>query len=393
VLVLTRSRAPRLLAALAAVALLATAGCSSGGAAVDNPVATVNGVDLSADWVDEVTRAALEVPAGSMTMATSESSSILDLLIQVELVRQSVDDLGIELTEDDRQAAAEVLYAQLGRDQTTGVVDLEAGQAAFEDLDEVLQEISIDQQMLGDALAGSVSDEDAGVVPVTDADVEAAYEQRVPELTRRCISYIGSDPELGDLVQQADADEVYERLVAGEEIEALLAEVNEGRPEDQPLCAEFGCVTQAEMQEQVSGGQFPTELFEAIWAAEGVGPIEPVSPGGQGVYVFHVDSEEVTPLADVEEQIRAELESANDDLRNQVVGGLVAEMALAADVWIDPKYGRWVAVDELGAETTDVEAAVGAGVAPPQGPQDPPVDPDSTLPVDPLGGLGVPAAP
>ena len=117
----------------------------------------------------------------------------------------------------------------------------------------------------------------------------------------------------------------------------------------------------------MSGGQFPTELYEAIWAAEGVGPVGPVAPAGGGVFVFHVDSEEVTPLAEVEDQIRAELDAANDDLRNQAVGGLVAELALAADVWIDPKYGRWVAVDELGVETADVEAAVGAGVAPPAG--------------------------
>jgi hypothetical protein len=393
VLVLTRSRAPRLVAGLASVALLASAGCSSGGAAVDNPVATVNDVELTADWVDEVTRAALEVPAGSLSIPTSETSSILDLLIQIELVRQSVDDLGLELTDADRQAAADVLYEQLGADPTTGVVDLEAGRAAFEDLDPVLQEISIDQQMLGDALTNSVSDEEAGVAPVTDADIEAAYEQRLTQLTSRCLSYIASDPEVGDLVQQADAQEIYDRLAGGEDVEDVIAEVNDGRPDDQPLGAELGCLSQAEMEQQVSSGQFPAEIFEAVWAAEGVGPLEPVAPAEGGVFVFVIDSEEVTPLADVEDQIRAELDAANDDLRNQVVGRRVAELALAADVWIDPKYGRWVAVDELGVETTDAEAAVRAGVSPPQGPQDPPVDPDLTLPGDPLGGLGTPASP
>jgi hypothetical protein len=393
VLVLTRSRAPRLVAASAALVVLVSSACSPGEAAVDNPVATVNGVDLTAEFVDEVTLAALDVPAGTLSIATSESSGILDLMIQIELVRQAVADEGITLTEEDRQAAADALYEQLGRDQTTGVVDLEAGRAAFEELDPALQEISIDQQMLGAAISSTVSDEDAGVVPVTDADVEAAYDERAAELTTRCLSYILADPEVGDLVQQAQAQELVDRLEGGESMDDLVAEVNEGRDAEEPLGAEFGCTTRAEMEQQVSGGQFPPELFEAIWAAEGVGPVGPIAATSGGIFVFHVDSEEVSPLAEVEGQIREELEAANDDLRNQAVSGRVAELALAADVWIDPKYGRWVAVDELGIETTDAEAAVGAGVAPPQGPQDPPVDPDDTLPLDPFGGDGVPVSP
>lgn len=372
--------------------LLASA-CSSGDRAVDSPVASVNGVDLTAEVVDEVIQATLEVPAGSLSIATSESSGVLDLLIQVELVRQALADEGITPTEEDRQAAAESIYAQFGTDPNTGVVDLEAGQDAFEELDPVLQEAYLDQQMLGDAITATVTDEEAGIQPVTDEEVQAAYEAGLGELTSRCLSYILIDPELDSLVQQTQADELVDRLEAGESMDDLVAEVNEGRDPTQPLGAEFGCTTRAEMEAQVSSEGFPMELYEAIWAAEGVGPVGPVAPAAGGVFVFNIDSEEVTPLADVEEDIRSQLDAANDDLRNRAVGGRVAELALAADVWIDPKYGRWVTVDEVGVETTDVEAAVGAGVLPPQGPQDPPVDPDDTLPLDPFGGGGVPVSP
>src|SRR5690606_27842658 len=133
------------------------------------------------------------------------------------------------------------LYEQFGQDQTTGVIDVEAGRAAFEDLDITLQRLSVDQEALVRALLGDISDEEAGVEAISDDEVRATYDEAVEQLTRRCISIVQADPADGDLDDQAArAQEIYEALEAGEPFASVVEEESEGSA--QPLGGEVGCL-------------------------------------------------------------------------------------------------------------------------------------------------------
>ncbi len=108
-----------------------------------------------------------------------------------------------------------------------------------------------------------------------------------------------------------------------------------------------------------------------------------------GVTVVEVYDEQVQELGDVANQLRAELEAANDGLRAEAVLALLTDLAAEADVEVDPRFGRWVPVDDFGVpiDAEEVEAAEEAGsvrwaVAAPTGPLDPPVADEPVL--DPL---------
>lgn len=387
-----RRPSARVVLALAALTATLLSACSSGGATVANPAATVNGVTVSSQDVDAVLRDALVIPPGTLSVPTAESTSVLNFVVEVELLRQGTTEKGIEPTEEDRTAAQEGVYQLLGGDAASGLIDPEAGKAVFEEMDPVTRRLLVDQALYQTLLAGTIADEDAGIVPITDDDVRAVFESRQGEYRSRCLSLLAVDPELGPVQAGIEAQELYDRLDGGEDIAALVAEVNEGRPEGSELAAELGCFTDADISSQVAGGQWPTELADAVSAAAGVGPIEPLALPDGLTYVFHVDREEVTPFEEAAAGIRSELEAANEEARQGLLAQIVAELGLAADVWVDPRHGRWMAVDEAGAVTNDAELAVRAMVVPPAGPQDPPVDVDDTV-ADPLAGLGVTGTP
>jgi hypothetical protein len=388
-------------AALVVVALLVVglAGCSDQEqAAWARPAAIVNGAEIPADLVIDGFQVFTEVdseapPAGPTQMhETDQVSGFLDALVRYELARAELAARGAEVTDADREEARQAIYADLGTDQATGATDLAAGQQRFEQAPELYRELQVDRVSVSVALSRTITDEEAGTTPVSDEEVAAEYEAREDEFTLRCGRALAINPAAGDLeAQEARAEEIVAALEEGEDLETFVEEetpeVEDGATEPPPPpVSEFPCTARPELEQQL-----PPEVADAIFDTE---PGEAFGPAlvGEVVFVVLVDEEQVVPRDEAEAQIRAELEAGNDQARFGVLEDLEAQLTLDADVWVDPRFGQWAFIDPLGSVSDDPEGAIRAGVAPPDGPEPPPAEADTTavIPGDP-SGLPVPA--
>jgi hypothetical protein len=375
-------------AALVAAALLvfALAGCSDEErAAWTQPAATVNGADISTDLLTEGVMAATGVEEPALVLAASDASGFLGELVQLEIARDELAARGVTITDEDREAARQSVYAAMGTDPTTGQSDPAVGQQQFEALDPTLQDLTIDAQATYDALAATITDEEAGVVPVSDEDVAAAFADREQEFTLRCGRSLLIDPTAGDqAAQEARATEIVAGIEDGEDFETFAEE--ETSDPATPPDAEIPCSSRSQFEQQL-----PPEVVDGMFETEPGNAFGPVVVQG-AVFVVMVDDEQVTPRSEAEAVIRGELEGGNEQLRGDALQALIAELTLDAEVWVDPKYGTWALFDQLGGVTDDPDAAVRAGVAPPEGPEAPPVDSDTTAVIpDPATDPGVPA--
>lgn len=92
--------ASRVLAALAAAAMLLVGGC-----ATNNPqtAATVGGVPIAGSQVDTLSQALAEASEGQVT-ANSQRSTVLSILIANEITQQVASAKGVSVTPQERQA-------------------------------------------------------------------------------------------------------------------------------------------------------------------------------------------------------------------------------------------------------------------------------------------------
>jgi hypothetical protein len=346
-------------AALAAVVVLAA--CSPGEPAVAGPAATVNGTEIAAATVTDLVAEQLAAEGASPTsVPTDMAAQVLFELILLEILLHEVDERGIEFTREDRDLALERTYAQLGTDPQTGIPDVEQGQVAFLGQPEVVQDLLVDFALASDALTDE-ADEDS----VTDEQVEEIYqERREGQYERRCVEGVILDASPLDAM--ARAAEVRDALDDGAE----LADVVESDPADPtaPQVTDFGCLTRVDLVDP--------EVIDEVFEAEIGSSIGPTDIGG-AILVGVVYDEEVDELDDVADGIRAELSQPATAAADEAFGELIVELLGAADVWVDPRFGTWEPVDELGQpldadEVETVEGPVFYRVVPPVGPEDPP---------------------
>lgn len=342
-------RLTRSFASLGAVVLIGAflAGCSEGEqAAWTEAAATVNGVEISQDLLVQTTQGANDIEPGGQSLSTNETTGVLDRLVSIELARQELDDLGVELTEEDREVARNAVYASMGQDPATGAVDVERGRQLFEESPEGFQQAFVDLQAILDKLAANL--------PEGAGDVE------------RCASFVQINPGAGDQDDQvARAEEILDGLRDGDDIQQHIeAETTDPTT---PGGGTLGCATEQALADQVAQGALPAEIADPIFET-GLG--EPFGPVvlDQGVYVVLVESE-----------------TFGQDAALQYID----QLSLHADVWINPRNGIWTYFDATGAVTDDPEEAIRRGVAPPEGPEPPPLGSDTTavVPGDPSATL------
>ena len=337
------------LAALAVVTLAACASVTGGGD--PNVAATVNGDEVPVSEVEERYEQAKESPQVAQqleadTEGTYESqlqAQILSQLVVSELLDQWAEDLGVEATEEDIEAERENLVEQLG------------GQEAFDQAvsESGLSPEDVELQLRQRVLQNKISESVAGEVEVSDADVEAFYEENA------ATQYGESAVARHILVEdKALAEDLREQIDGGADFAELAAEHS----------TDTGSAEQGGELPQFGRGQMVPEFEEAVFSAK---PGEVVGPV-RSEFGFHVievlELNEAQDLEAVRPDITAQL---TEQQQGQLLQEELQERTQAAEVTVNPRFGTWnpetgqvEPTDPLGETQGATEGATGAPGAP-----------------------------
>lgn len=372
------TRTPRLLA-VALVLLLAGALSACSDSNTSGVAVTVNGTEISQSTIDneidDLVGFAEACPDsqfaqsifgdggdGRQNVTTAFTAQVLQERIVSVLVNDEFERRGLEITQDDKDAAIQQFASQLGgagcggaADATTSTTtDPAAGQAIFDSFSQEFQdfEATLNAQItvLTDALAADAQD----AADVTDQDVQDYYDSHQDEFTQNCVSHILVDDE-------ATANDLLDQLNAGADF-ATLAQANSTDTGSAAQGGDLGC--------QAPGLYVPE--FEAAIADATIGQVSGPVQTQFGYHLILVRSRDVQPFDEVADQIRQQLVQPDQDPLQAFIGDALG----SADVVVNPRYGSWDS-DQL-------------QVVPPEGPASPTTSavlPDaSTATTAPAGG-------
>ncbi|MGH8914814.1 MAG: foldase protein PrsA, partial [Acidimicrobiia bacterium] len=288
------------LVSLLGCGVLALAACGGGSNTV---AATVDGDDITVGDVE-----ALIDPGDDSTIPKEDFATFLGFEIQQRIVTvAAAETFGIEVTEDDIAAEADSIFEEAN---TTGVSREEF--LANSSVTEALL-LRVAQQQLLDGRVREVLAED--VAAPTQEDIDAVVTEAEGLY---CASHILVGTE-------AEADDVLDRLEAGEEFADLAAELSTDTASG-AQGGDLGCAP---------SDQYVTEFADALSEAEVGVPSQPV----ETEFGFHV-----ILLGD--DQIPSEDEII-EQLTTVAIGTATNEWFLeqvaAAEVTVDERYGTWQA--------------------------------------------------
>lgn len=331
-------RTRRLLTTAALVALvLAMSACNAG----RPPAATVRGIDISAQRVDDLVAAFQEADPnlaaeqvagdGEGTYRSSVAANLLAFLMTTAAAASESDDRDLEpaTAEEARTSLETKLGGSAESELGPKIVDALPSDTRDWLLDLEARGLTLQAELGAEASAGT--DQEAQARQLYDADPTA--------FTTICLRLIA--------VAEADLPDVQARLDAGEDFGDVSAQVSI----DPELAAARGgdqCALVSEYEQQLD----PTAFGDIAGAAEGdvVGPYQYDEEGN--VVIVEIRSASVPPFEEVSETVIASLPvddgtAALDALTIEILGG--------DDVRVDPRFGRW-----------DSEAGT---VVPPTGPR------------------------
>jgi parvulin-like peptidyl-prolyl isomerase len=370
-------RLPVLAVALLAVLALVATGCGSGSTLT--AAATVDGEAISEDELladlealssDEGVRAAIEGqgvevygPNGEpSTYGTTFASQVLSVLIVDELISQEVEARGIVPTPEQQTAAQQQFDEGYGQFAQVLPEDYRARQ-----VDAIANRVALSEALAAEQPAGEVTDE----------DVERYYQDNIDRIMEQgdfaCSSHIligFTDPPSStaeptpdqEAAALAAAEDAGERIEAGEEFEAVAAEVSDDTQSAQ-VGGDLGCSPRS--------GQFVPEFEDAVFS-QSIGEVgEPVRTAF-GYHVILVRSRGVLPLDEVRDDIRQILEDEQSAGSEAVLSRWITERSAEVSVEVDPRWGTWDAAQGL--------------VVPPEGASEP------GAPGTPEGLTGIPGA-
>lgn len=295
----------RRLVILVVVLALLGAACSSGGAVV----ATVNGTAITLAEVE-----AIRIDS-SVANRDQFNQDVFQLIVE-EAVRQAAA-AQFSIVEDP--AAIEAQYDQfIAGIEAQGPLDdyLESNGIT----EETIRHVAFQQVMLPLIQARLTESLD----PLSDEELQSAYDELLPNLTNVCTRHIL-------VATESEATAALDRLDAGEDFGELAAEISTDTG-SAVNGGDLGCLTEAEM----------TQSFVAPFTAAALAaPIGEVTQPVQSDFGFHliiVDSRDAQPL----DEIRTELEaSLVDQQAGDLFDSWVFESLGAADIVVTERYGTW----------------------------------------------------
>lgn len=329
------------MSALAAAVLLLVTACSDGGGGGEaEQAASVNGEDIAEQDVQERYQTMVQYSQlgsqvyGNPAMQDQLQAQILSQLIQVELLRQGANELGVEVGDAEIGEQRYRIQQRLQGQGTSLDAEMQRQGLSEEDLRQELEALALQE-----AIAGELSGDE-----ISDDEVRSYYEENTGQFHTAQVRLLTTESE-------EDAQQAIERVRGAEDFETVAeSDLATGQG-----TSETTEVTRASLEQ--SSPELATAVFED---AEVGGVAGPVQGPTQGWYVVQVEERTQQELNDVEGQIR-------EQLRNQQRSGALdewlTEQAREADIEVAERYGTWNAYARQVQPATDQSGDSGAGGA------------------------------
>jgi foldase protein PrsA len=309
---------------LLAIALVVAA-CGGGTGAL---AATVNGTNITAGDVESL----IHLEEGTITK--TQFAEFLGFQIQWAVVEQSVlDEYGIEVTDEEILAEADRIFEEFSAEDETRE-EFTASRGVTETF---LQKVA--HQGLLDTQVTDLLTQDAEAPP--QDEIDAAMDDAILQATEVCVSHIllgeladltGEELESARTAAEADAQDVLDRLEAGEDFGEIATEVST----DTASAAnggDLGCASPAQYVEEFRDASLTAPVGEVLGT-----PVETM-------FGFHVmlvtertaPADDALPTEDeVIESLTAQAVSA--EIQEWLQGKLEA-----ATVTVEERFGTWEA--------------------------------------------------
>jgi len=322
------------------------AGCSGLGVR-NQDAATVNGVGIPTDRLSEMTKAQLGQQQSQSTQQGQQQSQdiegatrqALEGLIQFQLVLDGAKKEGVAIQESDVDARMEQLKQQVA--------------AQGQNYEELLQTRQISEEVLRTQQRVQLAVDLVAVklVPYSpDAQLRQTLDQRKDDFLEVHVRHV--------LVKdKATADSVRQELVSGGDWAAVAKErsidtQSKDKAGDLGFNAKGATVKPFETAEFKLAGQGDCK-------GKSSGSCEsPISQPVKTQFGYHVLQVVGVRLPELDNDLRAKLEPAIKDRRQQAVQRWFDEQVKGAEVVINPRFGTW---DAENGKVIDRETAPGAG--------------------------------
>jgi foldase protein PrsA len=326
------------------IAVLA-AGCSGVGVR-NQDAATVNGVGIPTDRLTEMTKAQLGQQQAQQQQQGQQASQdiegatrqALEGLIQFQLVLDGVKKAGITIQESDVDARMEQLKQQVA--------------AQGQNYEELLQTRQISEQVLRDQQRVQLAVDLIAVklVPYSpDAQLRATLDKRKNDFLEVHVRHVlVKDKQTADQVRQelmdsGDWSGVAKRRsidTQSKDKAGDLGYIAKGATVKEFETAEYALAGQGDCKGETSGSC-----------------TSPISQPVKTQFGFHVLQVVGVRLPVLNNDLRAKLEPAVKERRQQAVQRWFDEQVKQADVTVNPRFGRW---DAETGKIVDRETAPGA---------------------------------
>lgn len=320
----TSLRRRTVLLAVALLTLSVATGCAARGPVGRVPAAVVDGKVISQARVTDllqaqrryyesasdpqaVERLATFLGTGTDTFSLADASVSLESWINFTIAQAHLKRLKRPITDEDRQAAGTEIENSL---VSSGIT--------LDSIDAELLSFTIESSATTTVLREMVAKEVAANDKDRDARIKAMFEELAPQRPV-CVSRLASASE-------AEAQAAVTRIEEGEEFAAVVSEVSI----DDSTKASGGFIGCA-APEQVSQA-LTTDIGDPA-VGDIIGPIEQ-----EGAWLTY---QIVSVTGPTLEQMTPELERQLDAENDQAVTSRLAELVIAADVVVDPRYGTW----------------------------------------------------
>lgn len=290
----------RLVLLLAGAALLLAACGGDGGS--EDVAATVNDAEITTGEVESL------APDSDEDLTATEFAEVLSQLIQWSAVEQrAAEEFGIELSDDEVDAEADRLIAEIGQGATREEFLEQQG------ISEYALEIATSQILLQEALTEEIS---TSVEEPTLEEAEQAIADSPLDWTEVCAAHIL-------VATEEEADQVLARLDDGEDFAGVAQEVSTDTGSG-AAGGDLGCTSPAAYVPEFADATVTAEIGVVV------GPVE----SEFGFHIIRVDERTTLPVEDVR------LSLAEGGV-GQAVSDWFDATIESATVTVAEEYGTW----------------------------------------------------
>ncbi len=324
--------------ALVVLLLSALAACGEVTGTGDPEVAaTANGTDITIAEVEQRFEQAKKQPQLAQQLESDPEGTtrkqvqaqILSQLVVGQLLDQWADELNITAGEDEVAEERANLVEQLGGEEAFETAVTESG----------LSDPEVTEELRKRVLQNKISEQVASDVEVTDEEIATFYEENAA--TR-----FGAKASARHILVKSEADA--KRIIAELDKGADFAKIAKEESIDPGSSAKGGDLG------EFGPGQMVPEFEKAVFSAdvgEIVGPVKTEF----GYHIIEVQKKTEAPeLADVESEIRSELEQGR---QGELLQERLKQRTQDAVVTVNPRFGTW------NPETAQVEPEAPLGEA------------------------------